>query len=48
MGSVQYKTIIQKEGAKEVIIPVKDWNSGIYLCTVITGESKTTGKFIVE
>ena len=48
MGRVQYKTIIQNEGANEVIIPVKEWNSGIYLCTVITGESKTTGKFIVE
>jgi hypothetical protein len=48
MGTVQYNKMMQNEASKEVIVSTKNWKSGVYFCTIISGESKTTGKFIIE
>lgn len=48
MGRVKYNKTIHNEGGNAISVSTKDWASGLYLYTIITGESKASGKFIVK
>jgi photosystem II stability/assembly factor-like uncharacterized protein len=47
-GRVKYNKTIQNEGGNAIAIPTRNWLPGFYLYTITTGESKASGKFIVE
>lgn len=48
MGRVKYYITIPDGGGNELLVPTKDWASGLYLYTITTGESKASGKFMVK
>lgn len=48
MGRVKFNKTIKGEDGNMLVIPTEDWSSGVYLYTIITGASKSSGKFIIE
>lgn len=48
MGRLKYNKTINNEQSNTISVSTKDWASGLYLYTIIIGESKASGKFIVK
>lgn len=48
MGRVKFDKAIDNAEENTIVVPTGDWNSGLYLYTILTGEFKASGKFIVE
>lgn len=48
MGKVKYNKKINNEQDNAISVSTKNWSPGLYLYTITTGESKASGKFIVE
>lgn len=48
MGRIVYNNTLANETDNLVTISIKTWPSGLYIYTLVSGDSKTSGKFLVN